>query len=124
MESIDIAKIAAQTAHDVKGENVLLLDVQAMTTVCDYMVIASAPTRIQTKDIAKKVEQALLEQGEEKSRIQGRDEASWILLDYGMVVIHVFLTQEREFYDLEGRWSDAEVIYDSESSKSNQVVER
>lgn len=115
LESIEIAKISAQTAHDVKADNVLILDVRALTTVCDYMVIASAPTRIQTKDIAKKVEQALLEQGEEKSRIQGRDEASWILLDYGMVVIHVFLTQEREFYDLEGRWSEAEVIYDSET---------
>ena len=124
MDSIEIAKISAETARDVKAENVLILDVRELTTVCDYMVIASAPTRIQTKDIAKKVEQALLEQGEEKSRIQGRDEASWILLDYGMVVIHVFLTQEREFYDLEGRWSDAEVIYDSESLKSNQVVER
>ena len=115
MESIEIAKISAETAHDVKAENVLILDVRELTTVCDYMVIASAPTRIQTKDIAKKVEQALLEQGEEKSRIQGRDEASWILLDYGMVVVHVFLTQEREFYDLEVRWSDAQVIYDSEN---------
>ncbi|MCA9781618.1 MAG: RsfS/YbeB/iojap family protein, partial [Candidatus Eremiobacteraeota bacterium] len=78
MESIEIAKISAQTAHDVKADNVLLLDVRELTTVCDYMVIASAPTRIQTKDIAKKVEQELLEHGEEKSRIQGRDEASWI----------------------------------------------
>ena len=115
MESIDIAKIAAKTAYDVKAENVLMLDVQALTTVCDYMVIASAPSRIQTKDIAKKVEQALRAEGEQKSRIQGRDEASWILLDYGMVVIHVFLSQEREFYDLEGRWADAEIVYDSET---------
>jgi ribosome-associated protein len=115
LDSIDIAKIAAKTAHDVKAENVLMLDVQALTTVCDYMVIASAPSRIQTKDIAKKVEQALSAAGEEKSRIQGRDEASWILLDYGMVVVHVFLSQEREFYDLEGRWAKAEIIYDSET---------
>ena len=115
LDSIEIAKIADKTAHDVKAENVLMLDVQAMTTVCDYMIIASAPTRIQTKDIAKKVEQALLAAGEEKSRIQGRDEASWILLDYGMVVVHVFLTQEREFYDLEGRWAEAKIVYDSET---------
>lgn len=102
----------------MKAQNVLLLDVRPLTTVCDYMVIASAPTRIQTKDIAKKVEQALLAEGEEKSRIQGRDEASWILLDYGMVVVHVFLTSEREFYDLEGRWSEAKIVYDSESLSS------
>lgn len=113
MESLEIAKIAAQTAHEVKADNVLLLNVRELTTVCDYFLIASAPTRIQTKDIAKKMEDALAEQGVSKIRIQGRDEASWILLDYGMVVLHVFLTQEREFYDLEGRWSDAEIVFDS-----------
>ena len=113
LESIEIAKIAAQTAHEVKAENVLLMDVRELTTVCDYFVIASAPTRIQTKDIAKKMEDALAEHGEERIRIQGRDEASWILIDYGMVVLHVFLTQEREFYDLEGRWSDGTILFDS-----------
>ena len=113
LESLEIAKIAAQTAHEVKADDVLLLDVQELTTVCDFFVIASAPTRIQTKDIAQKVEHALEEHDVKRIRIQGRDEASWILLDYGMVVVHVFLTQEREFYDLEGRWSDAEIIFDS-----------
>lgn len=114
LESIEIAKIAALTAHDVKADNVLLLDVRPLTTVCDYFVIASAPTRVQTKDIAKKMEDALHDKGVEKLRSQGREDASWILLDYGMVVLHIFLTQEREFYDLEGRWSDAEVVFDSE----------
>lgn len=113
MESLEIATIAAQTAHEVKADNVLVLDVKELTTVCDYFVIASAPTRIQTKDIARKMEEALEENGVNKLRIQGRDEASWILLDYGMVVIHVFLTQEREFYDLEGRWSEAQIVFDS-----------
>jgi ribosome-associated protein len=113
LDSIEIAKIAAHTAHDVKAENVLLLDVRELTTVCDYFVIASVPTRVQTKDVAKKMEDALAVEGVHKIRLQGRDEASWILLDYGMVVLHVFLTQEREFYDLEGRWSAAKIIFDS-----------
>jgi len=113
LESIEIAKIAAQTAHEVKAENVLLLDVRELTTVCDYFVVASAPTRIQTKDIAKKMEDALSDAGVKRIRIQGREDASWILIDYGMVVLHVFLTQEREFYDLEGRWSEAKILFDS-----------
>jgi ribosome-associated protein len=113
LESIEIAKIAAKTAHEVKGEDVLILDVADMTAVCDCFVIASAPTRIQTKDIARKVEEALSEVGEEKIRIQGKNEGGWILLDYGMVVVHIFLTQEREFYDLEGRWAKANVLFDS-----------
>lgn len=118
MESIEIAKIAAQTAHEVKAENVLVMDVKELTTVCDYFVIASAPTRIQTKDIAKKMEDALAEHEVNRIRIQGRDEASWILIDYGMVVLHVFLTQEREFYDLEGRWAEGEIIFDSNTANS------
>ena len=97
----------------MKADDVLILDVKELTTVCDYFVVASAPTRIQTKDIALKMEQALEEKDVQRIRIQGRDEASWILLDYGMVVLHVFLTQEREFYDLEGRWSEADIIFDS-----------
>lgn len=113
LESLEIAKIAAQTAHEVNAENVLLLDVKPLTTVCDCFVIASAPTRVQTRDIAKKIEDALTDKEVKWLRVQGRDEASWILLDYGMVIVHVFLSQEREFYDLEGRWSQAEVVFDS-----------
>lgn len=116
MESLEIAKIAAQTAYDVKAENVIALDVQSLTTVCDYFVIASAPTRVQTKDIAQKIEAALAKDGVEKIRIQGRNDAGWILIDYGMVVIHVFLEQEREFYNLEGRWAKADVVFDSSTA--------
>ena len=113
MESLEIAKIAGRTAYEVKADNVLVLDVRELTTVCDYFVIASAPTRIQTKDIAKKMENELADHDVQRIRLSGRDEGSWILLDYGMVVLHVFLTQEREFYDLEGRWSQADIVFDS-----------
>ena len=113
MESSATAMKAATTAVDTKAENVLILNVEPITTVCDCFVICSAPTRIQTRDIAQKVQDALEEDGIEKIRIQGRDDGSWILIDYGDIVVHVFLSQEREFYDLEGRWSDAEVIFDS-----------
>lgn len=116
MESLEIAQIAANTAVDRKADDVLILDVAPLTTVADCFVIASAPTRIQTKDIAQKIEDALEEQGVSKLRVQGRDEGSWILLDYGSVVVHVFLRQEREFYDLEGRWSDARVVFDSNTA--------
>lgn len=116
MESLDIAQNAATTAVDRKADDVLILDVAPLTTVCDHFVIASAPTRIQTKDIAQKIEDALETQGVKKLRVQGRDEGSWILLDYGSVVVHVFLRQEREFYDLEGRWSEAKVVFDSNTT--------
>lgn len=113
MDSLKIAETAAHVAVDRKADDVLVLDVAPLTTVCDYFVIASAPTRVQTKDIAQKIEDQLELEGVKKLRIQGRDEAGWILVDYGSVVVHVFLRQEREFYDLEGRWAEARVVYDS-----------
>lgn len=115
MESFEIAQHAATTAVDRKADDVLILDVAELTSVCDCFVIASAPTRVQTKDIAQKIEDALEAVGIKKLRVQGREEGNWILLDYGMVVIHVFLTQERQFYDLEGRWSAGKVVFDSNS---------
>ncbi len=118
LESLEIAKNAANTAVDRKAEDVLILEVKPLTTVADYFVLASAATRVQTKDISQKIEEALREQGVEKLRIQGRDEGGWVLLDYGSVVVHVFLQQEREFYDLEGRWGDATVVFDSRAHQS------
>lgn len=116
MESLEIAQIAANTAVDTKADDVLILDVAPLTSVADCFVIASAPTRVQTKDIAQKIEDALQLEGVSKLRVQGRDDASWVLLDYGLVVVHVFLRQEREFYDLEGRWSEAKVVFDSNTT--------
>jgi ribosome-associated protein len=113
LESLEIAQNAANTAVDRKADDVLILDVAPLTTVADCFVIASAPSRVQTKDIAQKIEDSLELEGVRKLRVQGRDEGSWILLDYGSVVVHVFLRQEREFYDLEGRWSAAKVLFDS-----------
>ena len=124
MESLEIAQNAANTAVDRKADDVLILDVEELTTVCDCFVIASAPTRIQTKDIAQKIEDELDAVGVKKLRVQGRDDGNWILIDYGSVVVHVFLTQERQFYDLEGRWSAGKVVFDSNSVSSQSQQNR
>ncbi len=118
LDSLTLARKAAEAAVNQKAEDVLILDVEALTTVCDCFVLASAATRVQTKDIALKIEKALEAEGVPKIRIQGREEGGWILLDYGSVVVHVFLRQEREFYDLESRWSEGTVVFDSRSPSS------
>lgn len=116
MESLEIAQLAADTAVDKIGTDVLILDVAQVTVMCEYFVITSAPTRIQTRDIARSIEERMEEKGLNRKRLQGFKEGSWILMDYGMVVVHIFLQQEREFYDLEGLWKDATIIYDSNAS--------
>ncbi len=112
MEPIDIARLAAEVAEDKLGRGVVILDLSQISIMCDYFVVVSAPTRIQTRDIARAIDEKL---GLQKlsGKLQGMREASWILVDYGTVVVHIFLEAERRFYDLEGLWSQARVIYES-----------
>lgn len=113
LESIEIARLAAEVAEDRRGQDILILDIGSVSIMSDYFVITSAPTRNQTRDIARSIQEKLSEQGVQGKRVQGYQEGAWILIDYGTVVVHIFLQQEREFYDLEGLWREAPVIYDS-----------
>ncbi|MBI3925091.1 MAG: ribosome silencing factor [Armatimonadetes bacterium] len=113
LDSLDIAKLAAGTAEDKLGRDIVILDLTQVSIICDYFVIASAPTRIQTRDIARSIEEKLREREVKGKSVQGYKEGAWILMDYGTVAVHIFLQQERDFYDLEGFWSQAPVLYDS-----------
>lgn len=116
MEALEIARKAADTAVDKLGTNVVIMDVEALTVMCEYFVVTSAPTRIQTRDIARSIDERLSKEGLTQKRIQGVKEGAWILMDYGSVVVHIFLQQEREFYDLEGLWKEAPVVFDSNAA--------
>lgn len=107
MESLEIAQLAARVIEDRLGKDIVIKDLSALTVICDYFVITSAPTRLQTRDIARSLEEELGKRGLINKRIQGHREGSWILMDYGVVVIHIFLQAERDFYDLEGLWRNA-----------------
>jgi ribosome-associated protein len=107
LESLDIAQQVAQVIEDKLGKDIVIKDLSALTIVCDYFVITSAPTRVQTRDICRAIEDKLNQLGLENKRIQGYREGSWILMDYGVVVVHIFLQSERDFYDLEGLWRNA-----------------
>ena len=113
VESLDIAKLAAETAEDKLGRDVVILDLGELSFICDYFVVTSAPTRIQTRDITRAIEEKLDGLKLPQKR-QGYREGAWILLDYGVVVVHIFLQAERDFYDLEGLWREAKVVYRSE----------
>lgn len=118
MEPIDIARLAAEVAEDKLGRGVVILDLSQISIMCDYFVVVSAPTRIQTRDIARAIDEKLSAQKIAGKPIQGMREASWILMDYGTVVVHIFLEAERRFYDLEGLWSQARVIYESKDEET------
>ena len=104
----DWAIIAAEAAAEKKAEDVLAINVAELLVVTDYFVIATGRTNIQVRAIADEIEDQLRERGGIKViGREGADEAKWLLLDYGDLVIHVFQPEEREFYRLEKLWSDA-----------------
>jgi ribosome-associated protein len=106
--SKDWAIIAAEAAAEKKAEDVVALNVAELLVVTDYFVVVTGRTNIQVRAIADGVEEALRLRGDIKPiGREGEDEAKWVLLDYGDLVIHVFQPAERDFYRLERLWADA-----------------
>jgi len=102
------ARIAAQAAADKKGEEILVLEVGTIMGIVEHFVVTSAPNTRQVRTIVDEVEKQMREQALAKPRsVEGLTDASWVLVDYGDVVVHVFLHDTREFYGLERLWADA-----------------
>ncbi|MEM1226193.1 MAG: ribosome silencing factor [Planctomycetota bacterium] len=102
-----LAKAAAQVALDNNGQNVAVIDVSEQSAEFDFFVIATGSSRRQLHAISEQTDDALEKGlGETRANIEGYQESSWIVLDYGNVVIHLFDEQTREYYDLESLWAD------------------
>lgn len=108
IESKDVAVIAAQAASDKRAFDIVAMKVSELLVVTDYFVIATGNTDIQVKAIADEVEDRLrTEAGVKPIGREGLTEGTWVLLDFGDVVVHIFRPEEREFYRLEKLWSEA-----------------
>ena len=106
MQSKELALAAARALDDKKGVDIMVLDVQHLTIIADYFVIASGRSGNQVRSLIDEVDDKLSEQGVEPRRREGVNEGRWAVLDYGTVLVHVFHEQEREYYSLERLWSD------------------
>ncbi len=109
MEGMKIIEIAAKALDSKKAQDIKAMHITDLTILSDYFLIASGGSTTQVKALAEEVEHRLSQAGGEPGHIEGRS-TSWILLDYGTAVIHVFLKDAREFYDLEKLWVDAEPV--------------
>ena len=99
--------IAAQAADSKKGLDTVILEVGPVLVITDAFVITSGTNPRQVRAIAEEVERLLTEhEGVKPRRIEGLNEATWVLLDYGEFVVHVFHEEARRFYDLERLWGD------------------
>ena len=100
----------AEILSNKKAKDIELLDIKNVSLLSDYFVICSGSSATQVKALADEVEEKMLELGYEPSHKEGYSSASWILLDYSDVVVHIFHYEARSFYNLERLWSDAQYV--------------
>jgi ribosome-associated protein len=110
MTSAQELDVYVKAVLERKAENILVLDVQKLTSVADAFLICSGRSNRQVTAIADSVQRALKKQGIKPLHVEGKTDGHWVLMDYGHVIIHIFYETVREFYDLEGLWRDAERV--------------
>ena len=107
-------EIAVKALDSKKAKNIKALKVDELTTLTSYFVIASATSTTQVKALADEVEFKLGEKGVQAKSIEGYQSKTWICLDYIDVIVHIFLENDREFYQLEHLWADGTPVDISE----------
>jgi len=114
------AILAAQAASSKKATDPIVLAVGDLLSITDFFVIASGSNPRQVRTIADEVEEQIRSAGGPNPlRIEGLDDLHWVLVDYGEFVVHVFLQETREYYELERLWSDVPVVeWESAASRS------
>lgn len=110
MNSYEQSILTAKAISSKKGLNIKLIEIGDISSLADYMVIATGTSSTHVKAIADEVEYQLDEAGISVSHIEGYRSNSWILLDYVDVIVHIFSDEVREFYDLERLWQDGKEI--------------
>ncbi len=107
-EPQDLARTAARAAHSKGATEIVVLDVAQVMGICELFVIATAANTPMLKAVSDEIQQRIAVDCNQKLRsIEGADERRWVLLDYGDIVVHIFLTEDREYYRLEKLYADS-----------------
>ena len=107
INTLEAAKIAREALEDKKGEDIKVLDIRGLSNIADCFVIASGNNPNQLRAMADEVEEKLFKEGYKLHHSEGYTGGTWILLDFGNLLIHLFNKSEREFYSLDRVWGDA-----------------
>ena len=107
--SLDIVKKIVKALDDKKGNDIQVIKIEELTIVADYFVICTANSNTHVRSLADEVEYQLEEAGIKADHIEGRA-TGWVLLEYHGVVVHIFLEEARNYYNLERLWEDASKI--------------
>ena len=105
--SRELARLCVRTAVEKKAEDPVILDVRKLCSFTDYFVILSGRSTRHVQGLAEAIEEEMRSKKLSTSKSEGLQEGTWVLLDYNDVVVHIFYTETRKFYDIEGLWHDA-----------------
>ncbi len=110
MTSKEMAKVVIAALEDKKGKDIKVIDISNVSVVADYFIIASGTNRNQVQALSNNAEEKLQENKIQPRQIEGYQTASWILMDFNDVIVHIFNEEDRLFYNLEKIWLDGKVI--------------
>jgi ribosome-associated protein len=108
--SNELARITFNALDEKKAEDIKIIEIGEITVIADYFIIANGNNSSHVQALVDNVQQELSKHGHEPKRIEGVRSASWILMDYGDVVVHIFSQEDRLFYDLERIWRDGKIV--------------
>ncbi len=121
METIDTVTACARLADEKKAKDILVLKLSGLTDITDYFVLASGTSERHIKTIVDSVTKGMKEEGIRPHTIEGYYEGRWAVIDYQNVIVHVFLENLRELYDLESLWIEAERYRLNKENKDLEV---
>lgn len=109
-QSRQMAKIAYEALDDKKGEDIRVIDISNVSVLADYFIIANGTSDSKVRALVDSVEEKLGKAGYDVKQREGYGLGSWVLLDFGEIIVHVFDKENRLFYNLERIWSDGKMI--------------
>lgn len=110
MNSLDKAKLIYKALEDKKGIDIKVIDIQGVSVIADYFIIAGGSNKSQVQAMVDNVEEELAKEKIYTKHTEGYQSANWILLDFEDIVVHVFNQEDRLFYDLERIWKDGKLV--------------
>ncbi len=109
-DSLEMVKLAVKALEDKKAEDVRVLDIRDVSILADYFIIANGTNTNQIQALVDNVQEEMVKAGYTLKAREGYQTASWVLLDYNDIILHIFSKEDRLFYDLEHIWRDGKML--------------
>lgn len=110
MATLDLVKKVAHALEDKKAEDVTVIDITEVSTIADYFIIATGANPNHLAAMQDIVDETMYKNGVHSKQVEGNSNSTWILMDYQDIIVHLFSSEDRLFYDLERIWRDGKVI--------------